>query len=290
MTSITGIILAISLMIIMAGMGLSLAIADFKRIVEYPKAAFIGLFSQIILLPLIGFSIAYLLDLPPVIAIGLMLLAACPGGATSNMITFLAKGDLALSISLTAMASLLSFISIPLIMNLAFEFFLDQQESVSLDIMDMLKQLLVIIIIPVAIGMIINRKFPAFALSVQKPVKIASAIIFILVMLGITYTNRNEFFEYFDQAGLPSILLNILTMGIGFLLALLFKLPKFQAVTISIESGIQNGTLAITIATLILNNPAYTIVPLTYGFLMFFTASLIIIFRSRRKESAHSHV
>ena len=290
MTSVTGIILAISLMIIMAGMGLSLAIADFKRIVEYPKAAFIGLFSQIILLPLIGFSIAYLLDLPAVIAVGLMLLAACPGGATSNMITFLAKGDLALSISLTAMASLLSFISIPLIMNLTFDFFLDQQESVTLDFMHMLKQLLVIIIIPVVIGMIINRKFPAFALSVQKPVKIASAVIFILVMIGITYTNRNEFIEYFDQAGLPSILLNICTMGAGFLLALLFKLPKFQAITISIESGIQNGTLAITIATLILNTPAYTIVPLTYGFLMFFTASLIIIFRSRRKEKAHLHV
>ena len=175
-------------------------------------------------------------------------------------------------------------------MNMSFDFFLDQQESVSLDIMAMLKQLLVIIIIPVAIGMMINRKFPAFALSVQKPVKIASAIIFILVMIGITYTNRNEFIAYFDQAGLPSILLNVCTMGAGFLLAFLFKLPKFQAITISIESGIQNGTLAITIATLILNNPAYTIVPLTYGFLMFFTASLVIIFRSRSKEKAHSHI
>ena len=133
--------------------------------------------------------------------------------------------------------------------------------------------------------MLINKKFPEFAFRVEKPVKKASMVLFILVVVGVTYSNRIEFMEYFGEAGLPSILLNICTMLAGYLLAITFKLPKNQAVTISIESGIQNGTLAITIATLILQKPEYTIVPLTYGLLMFFTAGVIIAFRKRAKES-----
>ena len=285
MTSITGIILAISLFIIMAGMGLSLAIADFKRIFEYPKAVFVGLSSQLILLPTIAFLIAYLLALPPVVAIGIMLIASCPGGATSNMISYLAKGDLALSISLTAIASLLSFLTIPIIMNLTFGFFLEESQTMTLDFMATLKQLFVIIILPVLLGMFINKKFPEFAFQFEKPVKKASMVLFILVVAGVSYSNRNEFIEYFDQAGLPSILLNICTMVAGFVLAIIFKLPKHQAITISIETGIQNGTLAITIATLLLQKPEYTIVPLTYSLLMFFTAGFIIAFRKRAKET-----
>ncbi len=284
MSSITGIILAITLFIIMAGMGLSLAVSDFKRIVDYPKAVIVGLSSQLILLPTIAFFIAYILDLPPVVAIGIMLIAACPGGATSNMISYLAKGDLALSISLTAIASLMSFVTIPVIMNLAFGFFLDESQAMTLDFIATLQQLFVIIIIPVLIGMFINKKYPEFAFRFEKPVKKASMILFILVVAGVSYSNRNEFFEYFEQTGLPSILLNISTMGAGYLLAILFRLPKNQAITISIESGIQNGTLAITIATLLLHKPEYTIVPLTYSLLMFFTAGLVIAFRKRSKE------
>ena len=214
-----------------------------------------------------------------------MLIASCPGGATSNMISYLAKGDLALSVSLTAIASLLSFITIPFIMNIGFHFFLEESQAMSLGFVSTLKQLFVIIIIPVLIGMFINKKFPEFAFRVEKPVKKASMVLFILVVVGVTYSNRTEFIEYFGEAGLPSILLNICTMLAGYLLAITFKLPKNQAVTISIESGIQNGTLAITIATLILQKPEYTIVPLTYGLLMFFTAGVIIAFRKRAKES-----
>lgn len=284
MSSITGIILAISLFIIMAGMGLSLSVQDFKGVAKYPKAVMVGMTSQLILLPLIAFLIAYLLDLSPVIAIGIMLIASCPGGATSNMISFLAKGDLALSISLTAIASLLSFLTIPFIMNLSFGYFLDAEQAVDLDFMATLKQLFAIIIVPVLLGMFINKKYPEFAFRVEKPVKKASMVLFILVVLGITISNRNEFIEYFDQAGFPSILLNISTMVAGYLMAVIFKLPQKQAVTIAIESGIQNGTLAITIATLILKMPEYTIVPLTYSLLMFFSAGMFIAFRKRKME------
>ena len=285
MTSISGIVLAISLFIIMAGMGLSLTIQDFKRVVEYPKAALVGMSSQLIVLPIIAFFIAYFLELPPIVAIGIMLIASCPGGATSNMISYLAKGDLALSISLTAIASLMSFVTIPVIMNFAFNFFLSESHPMTLDFVATLKQLFVIIIVPVILGMLINKKFPEFAFRIERPVKKASMVLFILVVVGVSYSNRNEFFEYFSQAGPPSILLNICTMAAGYLLAVLFKLPRHQAVTISIESGIQNGTLAITIATLLLQKPEYTIVPLTYGLLMFLTAGVVIAFRKRVKET-----
>ncbi len=279
MTSLTGIILATSLIIIMFGMGLSLTIADFKRVVTYPKAIFVGLFSQIIILPLVGYLIATGLNLSPTIAVGIMLLAACPGGATSNFLTHLAKGDLALSVSLTAIASLLSIITIPIIVQFALVEFSDQSQLISVDSATMIKQLLVIVIIPVTIGMLIKAKFSKFADKMEKPVKRASAIIFVLVIIGVIFSIRDVFFGYLNEAGLPSVLLNVTTMVTGFLLAIFFRLTKPQAISISIETGIQNGTLAITLATIALNNAAYSIVPAIYGLLMFFTATIIIFMR-----------
>jgi bile acid:Na+ symporter, BASS family len=281
MNSTSGIILAISLIIIMFGMGLSLAVTDFKKILLYPKAFFIGITSQMIILPLIGYLIATGLHLSPTVAVGVMLLAACPGGATSNMLTHLAKGDLALSVSLTAVSSLLSIITIPLIVQFSLEVFASQNHEVTLDVITMIKQLFVIIIIPVSIGMIVKHLFPKFSLKMEKPIKIASAVIFTLVVIGVTYSIRDVFMHYLSEAGLPSIMLNISTMSIGFMLAILFKLTRKQAISISIETGIQNGTLAIAVATIALNNAAYSIVPAIYGLLMFITGALIIVFRKK---------
>lgn len=286
MTSTFGIILAISLIIIMFGMGLSLTVSDFKKVVLYPKAIVIGLTSQIIILPILGYLIATALNLSPTTAIGVMLLAACPGGPTSNLLTHLAKGDLALSVSLTAVASLLTIITIPFIMQFAMTEFSSQDQAVAVDAFTMIKQLLVIVLIPVSIGMWVKAKFSAFAEKMEKPVKIASAIIFILVVIGVTYSIKDAFMAYLNEAGLPAILLNISTMGIGFLLAMLFKLNRPQAISISIESGIQNGTLAITLATIALNNAEFAIVPAIYGLLMFGTATIVILLSNRlgRKE------
>jgi len=281
MDSTTGIILAISLIIIMLGMGLSLTIIDFKRVLIYPKAIVIGLTSQMIILPFVGYLIATLLNLSPTVAIGIMLLAACPGGPTSNILTHLAKGDLALSVSLTAIASLMSIISIPFIVQFALTEFSNQSQEITLDVFSMVKQLFVIIIIPLSIGMMIKRFFPNFANKMDKPVKIASVIIFVLVIVGITYSIKDVFMIYLNEAGAPSLILNITTMTIGFLLAVLFKLTRTQAISISIETGIQNGTLAITIATITLKNAEYSIVPAIYGLLMFVTGAFIIIFRKK---------
>lgn len=280
MSSTFGIILAISLIIIMFGMGLSLTLSDFKRVVLYPKAMVVGLFSQIIILPVLGYLIATILDLSPTIAIGVMLLAACPGGPTSNLLAHLAKGDLALSVSLTAVSSLLTIITIPFIIQFALGEFSNQDQMVSVDAFTIIKQLLVIVLIPVSIGMWIKAKFSVFAKKMEKPVKIASAIIFVLVILGVTYGIKDTFMSYLNDAGLPAVLLNISTMTIGFLLAILFKLNESQAISISIESGIQNGTLAITLATIALNNPEFAIVPAIYSLLMFVTAAIVILLRN----------
>ena len=281
MTSTLGIILAISLMIIMFGMGLSLTLTDFKRVLIYPKAVFIGLISQMIILPLIGYLIAVSLDLSPTIAVGIMLLAASPGGATSNILTHLAKGDLALSVSLTAITSLLSIITIPIIVQFALTHFADQAQSVSVDAATMIKQLLIIVLIPVSVGMFIKAKFKEFAVKMEKPVNIASALIFFLVIIGVVFSIRDVFMDYLSEAGIPSIVLNVSTMVIGFLLAIMFKLTKPQAISISIGTGIQNGTLAITLATIALNNVEYSIVPAIYGLLMFASGAAIIFMRKR---------
>ncbi|NNE78319.1 MAG: bile acid:sodium symporter family protein, partial [Pricia sp.] len=226
MTSTTGIILAISLIIIMFGMGLSLTLPDFKRVVTYPKAIFIGLACQFISLPLIGYLIAVSLDLTSTTAIGIMLLAACPGGPTSNMLTYLAKGDLALSVSLTAVASLLSIVTIPFVMQFALAEFSDLDHTISVDAVTMILQLFVIVLIPVGAGMLVKGKFPSFSAKMEKPVKIASAIIFVLVVAGVIFSIKDVFIAYLKEAGLPALLLNITTMTLGFLLALWFKLSR----------------------------------------------------------------
>ncbi|RLD23053.1 MAG: bile acid:sodium symporter family protein, partial [Bacteroidetes bacterium] len=278
MDSTSGIILAASLIIIMFGMGLSLTLSDFKRVFTFPKAICIGLLCQIILLPAIGYALAISLELSSTTAIGVMLLAACPGGPTSNMLTFLAKGDLALSVSLTAVASILTILTIPIIVQFAIESFSNTSQVVAVDALTMIKQLLIIVIVPICIGMLVKHKFSAFAARMEKPVKIASALIFILVVVGIVISIRDVFMSYLNEAGLPAIILNVSTMTLGFLLAVLFKLNRPQAISISIETGIQNGTLAITLATIALNNVEYAIVPAIYGLLMFGTATIIILF------------
>ena len=279
MNSTSGIILAVSLIIIMFGMGLSLTIADFKRILIYPKAIFIGLTSQLIILPLVGYLIATGLNLSPTVAIGIMLLAACPGGATSNMLTHLAKGDLALSVSLTAISSILSIFTIPLIIQFALSEFSNHSQLITLDTFTIITQLFIIVLIPVGIGMVVKRIFPNFATKMSKPVKIASSVIFVLVIIGVIYSIRDVFMSYLGEAGAPSLMLNIITMGIGFILAISFRLTKPQAISISIETGIQNGTLAITLATISLNNAEYAIAPTIYGLLMFGSGAAIIFFR-----------
>ncbi len=278
------IILAISLIIIMLGMGLSLVVEDFKRILIYPKAIIVGLVNQLVLLPLIGFALVSLFAVPVEIAIGVMILAACPGGPTSNLISHLAKADVALSVSLTAVSSLITIVSIPFIINFALLHFVEQSQMIQLNVLETIMQILIIVIIPVSIGMLIRSKREDFAQKMAKPVRIASAIVLALVIVGIVLKEKDNFISYFEQAGLIALALNVITMLVGYYSANLFNLDKRQSISIAIESGIQNGTLAITIAVVLLNNSAFAIAPAVYSLLMFFTGGILIYARLRSKN------
>ena len=288
MDNVSAIFLASSLAIIMLGMGLTLVIDDFKRIVVYPKAIIVGLTNQLILLPLIGFVIAILFPLKPEISIGIMILVACPGGPTSNLIAHLAKGDTALSVTLTSLSSFITILTIPFIINFALEYFGDEAQIIRLNVPETILRIFAIIVIPVTIGMIIRRYKEGFALRMGKPVRIASAIVLALIIIGIVVKERANFVSYFQQAGIVALLLNVGTMTVGYFSAKIFRIIEKRALSISIESGIQNGTLAITIAVVLLHSTEFAIVPAIYSLLMFFTGGVVIylgIRRSKRSEN-----
>lgn len=270
------IVLAISLVIIMFGMGLSLVKDDFNRLLKQPKSIVIGLINQIVLLPIIAFLLIKLLGVSTDIAIGLMILAACPGGPTSNLITYLAKGDAGLSISLTTLNSLITIFTIPFIIDIALNHFLTANEAMQIDKLQTIIQIFVIVIIPVSLGMTLKNAKPKFADKMNKPVKIASALVLFLVIIGLVIKKKSDLIPYLEQAGFSALILNIATMLVGYFSSKLAKLNFAQSVTISIESGIQNGTMAIAIASGILMNDNYAIAPAIYSLIMFFTGGVII--------------
>lgn len=272
------IILALSLTIIMFGMGLSLVKKDFIRLFQHPKAIIIGLLNQIILLPVIAFVLISMFNITSDIAIGVMILAACPGGPTSNLITYLAKGDSGLSISLTSINSILTIFTIPFVVDFALSHFLNDNESIEINKLQTIAQIFVIVIIPVSIGMTIKKLKPNFAKKMDSPVKIASGIVLLLVIIGLVLKKKEDLIPYLKQAGFITLTLNITTMLIGYITAKLFKLNSSQSITISIESGIQNGTMAIAVASGILLNDNYSIAPAVYSLIMFFTSGIIIAY------------
>lgn len=278
------IVLASSLIIIMLGMGLSLVIDDFKRIFVYPKAILVGLVNQMILLPLIGFGIVALFPVSPEIAIGIMILSACPGGPTSNLIAHLAKGDTALSVTLTALSSFITILTIPFIVNFALVHFQEEGQIIRLDVIDSITQIFVIIIVPIVIGMLIRRYREGFALKMERPVRIASAFVLALVIVGIVIKEKENFVSYFQQAGIVALLLNVSTMLVGYFSARLFRITGRRSISISIESGIQNGTLAISVAVVLLGSTEFAIAPAIYSLLMFFTGGVLIFFGIRRDK------
>jgi bile acid:Na+ symporter, BASS family len=283
---LTDILLPVSLGIIMLGMGLSLVPADFKRVVLYPKAAAIGFINQIILLPLVGFFLLYIFGLQNLeLAVGIMVLAACPGGPTSNLISHISKGDTALSISLTAISSMVAVITIPLIVNLSLSHFLQQGEYVPLPVLDTIIKLMLVTLLPVGIGMLIRGRARNFALRMDKPVKLISGILLFLIIFAAINTNRDIFVSSFQDVGPVSLSLNVFMLLVGYFTAKLSKLNLRQSITISIESGIQNGTLGIMIASTLLHNDVMAISPAIYSLIMFMTAGVIIAWMNLRFRS-----
>ena len=274
---ISKVFLPISLAIIMLGMGMTLIPDDFKRILKFPKAIFIGLTNQLILLPIVGFSLAILFDLDPIMAVGLMILATCPGGPTSNLITQVCKGNIALSVTLTAIASFVSILLIPFILSYALSYFGTKTETtIKLPIVDTILQIMVITVIPISIGMLIRNYKSNFAKRMEKPMRIASTIIFILVFIAVLAASSDMIVSGMKATGLVTLLLNIITMSLGYFSAKLFKLDIKSAISITIESGIQNGTLALVIAASVLNNPEMGIPIGAYSIWMFITGGILM--------------
>lgn len=282
---LTDILLPLALAFIMLGMGLSLKIDDFKRIFIYPKAIGIGLVNQIILLPVVGFLLITWFQLSGALAVGIMILAACPGGATSNLIAHLSKGDTALSISLTAFSSLITIVSIPLIVNFSLEYFNQTAETLKLPVFKTIIQVFGVTIFPVFIGILIRNKYLQFAINSEKAVKVISAIFLTLIIVAAILKQKHQVVEFFISAGPVALALNLGSMLLGFVSAKIFKLNASQSITIAIESGIQNGTLGIMLASTLLKNAEMSIPPAIYSLIMFGTAFFIISFSGKLVKS-----
>ncbi|MFZ6185021.1 bile acid:sodium symporter family protein [Nannocystis pusilla] len=264
----------IALGVIMLGLGLSLTLEDFKRVVLMPKPVFIGLLCQMLLLPVVCFAIATGFDLPPALAVGLMLLSASPGGATANLFSHLAKGDVALNITLTAVNSVLSLLTLPFIVNYSLVHFMGEGKVIPLQF-DKVVQVFAIVLVPVGIGMFVRAKKQGLADRLEKPVKILSAVFLLLVIAATVAKERAHVVEYFQQVGLAALAFNLVSMAVGYLVPVVVRLPKRQAVAIGMEIGIHNGTLAIAIASAptLLNNTTMAVPPAVYSLIMFFTAA-----------------
>jgi len=274
---ITQIFLPISLAIIMFGMGLTLVVNDFGRLFTYPKEVLIGLFNQLVFLPIIGFLIILLFDLNSSMAIGIMILSLCPGGPTSNLITQVARGNIGLSVTLTALASLITVFTIPIILSEAIAFFTGEADVViELPVFQTMLQILVITVIPVSIGMIIRKKNEAFALRMERPMRIASTVLFVIIFLLVMIANKDLIVQAMKEVGLATLLLNLSTMALGYFTAKIFGIKGKSQISITIESGIQNGTLAFVIATTILNNVEMGLPTGAYSIWMFITGGILM--------------
>ena len=277
MNIITDVVLPIALAFIMFSLGLGLSISDFTRIFLKPKEFLVGFISQLILLPIVALILVYIWPLSPEIAIGVMILAAAPGGATSNILTSFAKGDVALSISLTAVISILSVITIPLILGISLSLLGTNLLSEGISLIDIALKMFLIVTIPVLIGMLLKNILSSFE-NLSKKI---STVLFFLVLLGAVLAERENVISYFAEAGLITLVLNIVMMLIAYYLSKSFIPNISQQKAITLECGLQNGTLAIVVANVFFDGGAYLIPAATYSLIMYATALPYIYYLRR---------
>jgi BASS family bile acid:Na+ symporter len=270
-SALTTIGLPVALGIIMLGLGLSLTLADFGRVLKQPKAVLVALLCQLVVLPALCFGLVLLFQLPPVLAVGMMMLAASPGGTTANLYSHLFRGDIALNISLTAVNSVIAVITLPVITNFAIMYFQPFDDQLGLQWSKAL-EVFAIVLLPVALGMLIRRLWPKFADGMDRPVRIASIIILIAVIGGAVASNWTLLVDNIAQLALITILFCLISLGIGYLVPRLLRIGRRQAIATSFEIGIHNATLAIVIAQSVLGSMELSLPAAVYGVLMFFIA------------------
>jgi BASS family bile acid:Na+ symporter len=281
MNVITDVILPLALAFIMFTLGLGLTFSDFARVAKMPKNFLIGLVSQLVFLPLVALIIVFVWPLQPELAIGLILIAAAPGGVTSNILTSFAKGDVALSISLTAVMSLLSVISVPLVLGISMGLISDNSLG-SISLTSIAISMFLIVTLPVLLGMIFRASLSYLTKRIEKIAKILSTALFVLVLIGAILAERQNLVEYFAQTGLVVLILNILMMTIAYYWAKLFSSGRPQLKAISLECGLQNGTLAIFVGTSVFGGGLYIVPAATYSVIMYLTSLIFIYFVRKR--------
>lgn len=269
--------LPVTLAIITLGMGLSLTERDFKNIFVHPRAVVTGLCCQMILLPVIAWLIARSIDIDPIFKVGLMIIAACPGGATSNLVTYLLRGNVALSISMTALNSIITLITIPLVTYLSLQIFMHEHTAIRLNIGETILKVFLITLVPAFVGTRIRKIYPTFAVNLERPLRVILPLLLLVVYAGVIFIDqgtsagtRKDFIEIFPH----TLMLNIIAMVSGFLVARLMRLRVVNQFTVSIEVGLQNSALAIFVAATLLNSNEMALVPVVYGSFSFFSTLL----------------
>ncbi|MBE9014862.1 bile acid:sodium symporter family protein [Chroococcidiopsidales cyanobacterium LEGE 13417] len=283
----TAVLLPIGLATVMLGMGLTLVPEDFQRVTRYPKAVAIGLVSQLLFLPIVGFLVASIVPMQPEMAVGLTILALCPGGPSSNMITYLAKGDVALSVTLTALSSAITVFTIPIFANLSLQYFIGQNAAIALPIGQTMLQIFAIAILPIVLGMLVRQKFPDLARRLEKTANRLAVAFLALIIVAIIIHEWNRIPSFIAQVGIGVALLNIISMAIGFWFGKLFNLNFAQRICIAIEVGIQNATLAIAITAGLLNNPDMAVPAAIYSLVAYATAILTIFYGRRSVQKIY---
>ncbi|WP_157001684.1 bile acid:sodium symporter family protein [Agromyces laixinhei] len=270
-SALTTIGLPVALGIIMFGLGLSLTPGDFARVAKQPKAVLVALVCQLLVLPALCLGLVLVFQLPPVLAVGMMLLAASPGGTTANLYSHLFRGDVALNISLTAINSVLAVFTLPLITNLAIAYFLPGDDTLGLQLAKTV-EVFAIVLLPVVAGMLVRWWRPAFADRMDKPVRIASVVILVIVIAGAIVSNLDLLLENFGTLAAITVLFCVLSLSVGYLVPRMLRVGRPQSIASSFEIGIHNSTLAIVIAQTVIGSVEMSLPAAVYGVLMFFVA------------------
>ncbi|MEU8421335.1 bile acid:sodium symporter family protein [Micromonospora sp. NPDC048835] len=290
-SAVTLIGLPVALGIIMLGLGLGLTMADFRRVANHPRAAVIALVCQVLVLPALCFCLVLAFDLAPELAVGMMLLAASPGGTTANLYSHLFGGHVALNITLTAINSVLAVFTLPILVNLSAAYFLPEGRSIGLQF-DKVLQVFAIVLVPVAIGMLIRARAPHVAERLNRPVRILSVVVLVAVIAGAVLGERENIADYFVSVGLAVLAFNLLSLAIGYGVPRLAGVDRSAATAAGFEIGIHNSTLAITIALspALLDSTQMAIPGAVYGIVMFFTAAAFgyLVTRTRTRSAVTS--
>ncbi len=281
-SALTTVGLPLALGIIMFGLGLSLTPDDFRRVGRAPKAVAVALACQLVLLPLVCFGLVKALDLPPLLAVGMMLLAASPGGTSANLFSHLFRGDVALNVSLTAINSIIAIVSLPIITNLAISHY-DLDETVSLQFAKVV-EVFAVVLVPVAVGMLVRARATAWATRMDKPVRIGSAVILAVLVLGILLDQAENVGDYLAEVGLAAGLFCAISLVVGYVVPKAAGVKDEQAIASSMEIGVHNGTLAIYVAVEVLDNTEISVPAAVYSVFMFVFAALWGFAITRRAE------